>query len=115
MISLHFKDPLTGIRKVLISHGDESLVLLAAYSFAILSPNEAPHELGGHLLSRNSEMSLGAWQVSLNRNGELMFNVRYVACGGGLTAGLLKFICDGLIRETAEFDRRMAKAGLLRA
>jgi hypothetical protein len=114
-IALHFKDPLAGIRKVYISHGDEELVLLAVYSFAILPASSVPPEVCSHLLSRNSELSLGAWQAARDRDGDVLFNLRYVASGRGLYAALLKYACEGLVREAASFDQRMSQAGLLRS
>ena len=113
-IMLHFKDSLTGIRKVFISGGDEPLVLLAVYSFAILPANNVPEQVCSYLLSRSSEMSLGSWQAAADRDGDVLFSVKYVAAGRGLTAALLKFACEGMIREAASFDLRMSKAGLLR-
>jgi hypothetical protein len=112
-IALHFKDPLAGIRKVYISSGDEPLVLLAVYSYAILRADSVPQEVTSHLLSRSAEMSLGAWQATQDRDGDVLFAVRYVASGRGLTAALLKFACEGMVREVVDFDQRMSKAGLL--
>lgn len=113
-ISLHFKDPLAGIRKLFISHGDEPLVLIAVYSYAILPAEKVPPEVNGYLLSRSAEMPLGAWQASCDSDGDVLFSLRYVAAGRGLTAPLFKFICEALVREAGAFDERMGRAGLLR-
>ncbi len=113
-IALHFKDPLAGIRKVYLSHGDEPLVMLVVYSFAILPANRLPEEVIGHLLMRSAEIGAGAWQMSVDGDGDAIFCVRYTASGRGLTAAMLKYVCQGLVREAAGFDERMSKAGLLR-
>ena len=113
-IALHFKDPVAGIRKLYINSGDEALVLLAVYSYAILSAGSVPHEVSSHLLSRSAEMSFGVWQASVDRDGDVLLCVRYVAAGRGLTAALLKFAGEAMIREAIDFDQRMQRAGLLR-
>lgn len=113
-IMLHFKDPLVGIRKVYINHGNEPLVLFAVYSMAILPTKSVPAEICPHLLTRNAETAVGAWQLSLTDDDEALFCMRYMASGVGLTAPLLKFTCEGMIREANAFDTKMKQAGLLR-
>jgi hypothetical protein len=113
-IKLHFKDPLVGIRKVWIHGGDEALVVFNVYSHAVLAKDEVPDEVVGHLLVRNGVISTGAWGVSVDDDGDCLFFVKYYALGNGVTAPVLKYICDTMIREAAAFDRKMQAAGLLR-
>lgn len=112
-IVLHFKDPLVGIRKVYISHGNEPLVLFAVYSMAILPADSVPPEISSHLLMQSAELAVGGWQASVTDEGEVLFCIRYVASGVGLTPPLFKFICEKMIRGAGEFDAKMQQAGLL--
>lgn len=113
VIRLHFKDSVAGTRKVFVTGGDSPVVLLAAYSFAILPAARVPAEVTSYLLARNVEIPFGSWQGDRDDDDDVVFGVRYVAIGRGLTAESFKFICEGLVREAMAFDERMCRAGLL--
>jgi len=113
-ILLHFNDPLGTIRKVYIDDGDEGLVSFTVYSFAIMPAQEVPEQVIGYLLRQNSDVSIGAWQVRIDDEGDALCRVAYRALGAGLKADSFKFICESMIGEAAAFDKRMHAAGLLR-
>jgi len=112
-IYLDFKSPIAGTRRMLISRGDEALVNFSVLSFAEVSPRRIPKEVLGYLLERNTEIALGAWDMFVNEDENVLFLCRYTAIGVGLNAGLVKYICETLNQEVHEFDERLQKAGLL--
>jgi len=112
-IYLDFKSPFASDRRLLISRGDEALVIFSGMSFAEVPAHNFPQEVLGYLLERNAEMALGAWNMQITEEGKALCFCRYVAIGMGLNAGLFKYVCEGLNEEVHEFDVRMQKAGLL--
>ncbi len=111
-IRLHFKDPLFGIRKVCINDGDGPVVILAAYSYAIVAASAVPKNLPPSLLMRNAELALGAWEAFVD-DDKVFFRVAYCALGNGLDARTFKFICEKLSAEAGAIDQKMQAAGLL--
>jgi len=113
-IGLHFKDPLLGIRKVIVNAGcPEAMVAFTVFSAAALPPTQVPADVLGYLLERNSEL-LVAWQIFVKEDGNLAFAVDHYAFAAGLRSEFFKTLCGALVREVQEFDDRMHKAGLLR-
>jgi hypothetical protein len=110
---LHFKSPLAGVRKVLVSRGDEALVVFCVLSFASIPGRDLPPEVAGYLLERNAKVVLGGWHMVISDDDRAGFAVKYVALGPGLNAGLFKHICESLNEEAHEFDVKMRKVGLL--
>lgn len=113
-ITLYFNDNVVGQRNLYIRHGDEPLVLFAAYSHAILPESQVPDEIAPYLLLRNAELGVGKWEISKSDENEVFFAVVYWALGGGIDAAALKYISESLIREANQFDAKMQRAGLLR-
>ena len=113
-IVLHFSDSLGTVRKVYIHAGDEALVTITVYSFAIMAAREVPQEIIGYLLRANSEVAIGAWQVAIDEDEDALFRVVYRALGAGLTGESFQFICQSMIGEAVSFDKRMHAARLLR-
>lgn len=113
-IEICFADSLRKSRKVFIFGSDKPLVTLAVYSFAILPRDKVPEQVLGHLLRQNSELLQPAWQVGVNENDDVLFSLRYCALGDGLTADTLKYLCETMVHEVVEFDKKMHKAGLLK-
>ena len=112
-IYLDFKSPIAGVRRMLISRGDEALVIFSVMSFAEVPAHNIPHEVLGYLLERNAELVLGAWNMQVTEEGKTIFFCRYVAIGMALNAGLFKYICETLNEAAHEFDVKMQRAGLL--
>ena len=112
-ITLDFNDPVTSRRSVYIASGDESLVLFTTFSMAIVSATDVPDGIPAYLLLQNSKQGAGMWQMT-HDDTSVYFSLIYRALGDGLNAGALKFICQGMVREAAQFDERMLKAGYLR-
>ncbi|HZU34735.1 MAG TPA: hypothetical protein VFA18_02430 [Gemmataceae bacterium] len=115
MVALHFKDPLVGTRKVMVSDGDGPLVVLSAVSHAIHPARLVPEQVAGNLLIRNWNLDIGAWEATVDRDGDAIFRVTYSALGAGLDAHSFKYICERLANEALAFDRSMQAAGLLAA
>ncbi len=111
-IALHFRDPITNIRPVLVTCGD-SIVGISTYSVSAIPTNRVPTEVLGYLLLRNNELTAGAWRVSASDNGNASFALAYYALIGGLNAPMLKYICETQVKEAHAFDARMRGAGLL--
>ena len=113
-VCLHFKDPLLGIRKVIVSAGcQETMVGFAVISAAALPPRQVPADVLGYLLERNSELPV-AWQMFVKEDGNLGFALDYCTFAAGLQPDFFKMLCGTMVREVQEFDAKMHKAGLLR-
>jgi Putative bacterial sensory transduction regulator len=112
-IRLHFKDPLVGRRKVSIRNGDGALVGFLVMSHAINKATDVPDQVAGHLLVRNWELAIGTWEATVDDDGDAIFCVEYTALGAGLDSEMFKYICETMVNEALEFDRKMQAAGLL--
>jgi len=111
---LHFKDPLLGIRKVLIRiRSNGAIVSFTVFSAACMPPEEVPISVLGYLLERNGQ-SFPAWETVDHDNGEISFAFYYYALAAGLDRTVFKLLCESMINEAYEFDLRLSKAGLLR-
>jgi hypothetical protein len=111
---LHFKDPIVGIRKVLVCFGDrEVFVGFTVFSAVCVPAQQVPLNALGYLLKRNGQPFVG-WQMCVGNNGDVGFAVNYFALAAGLRPEVFKLICETLIQEVHEFDAKMDKAGLLR-
>lgn len=112
---LHFRDPLVGVRKLRIFAGEGPLVSFYVNSFAALPARSLPEEVPCYLLLRNSEIGVGAWQMTTpDDDGDVLFLFQYCALAAGLDPDGFKFICEKMLREALAFDEKMHKAGLLR-
>jgi hypothetical protein len=114
-IRLSFRDPVVGARNVIIANGNSAAVSFTAMSHAILAAADGPEQVPGHLLVRNWELEVGAWEGSVDSDGQAIFRLTYMALAAGLNAGTFKFIVESLVSESSDFDRKMQAAGLLRA
>jgi hypothetical protein len=110
---LHFRDPIVGVRKVLVAASpDGTLVTFAAVSVATVPPGRVPPDLLLHLLGRNADLALGAWGAG-EVEGRVNFRVTYSAGAAGLDAGVFKAACEELVREARGLDAKLQAAGLL--
>jgi hypothetical protein len=113
-IKLHFNSSDGDVRKVRISNGDKTIVGFSAHSDAILTADRVPADLLAYLLRRNLDDSgIGTWGISVDDEEEATFHLCYMALGDGLDAQALKFICESLSNEAADFDNKLHQAGLL--
>jgi hypothetical protein len=109
---LHFKDPLLGIRKLLITVGSGGrLVMFMALSASDLTPERVPTEILGYLLRRNYELVLGAWRMSVDNT--VTFSVAHGMLMSSLNPGVFKAMCEMICKEAYEFDAKLRQAGLV--
>jgi hypothetical protein len=113
-IGLYFEDSVVGRRTVYIHGEDDELVAFVAMSHAILPQREVTPEMVVHLLQRNRECLPVAWSMRIGQDGRVGFVLQYLAFGEGLSAAGVKYVCQKLVAEAAEFDAKMKRAGLLR-
>lgn len=112
-IALHFDDPVTGVRVVLVSIVEcGAMISFTATSAVTMPAKEIPGSVLGYLLERNSH-SIVAWRVSISDDGSAIFAANYRALTPGLNPGVFKMICQSLLQEASDFDERMQKAGVL--
>ncbi len=112
-VALHFNDPVTRIRKVLVSIVEGgSMVSFTVASAVTMPAKEIPANVLGYLLERNSAR-LVAWHVSVGDDGSAVFGINYRALTPGLNPGVFRMLCQMLLQEASEFDDRMRKAGVL--
>jgi hypothetical protein len=113
-IQLHFKDPLIGIRKVLVSVGDHgTLVGFQVSSAATIPAAKVQASILGYLLARNEDL-LSAWRMSVDDSDDVNFRLNYVAIASGLDHGIFRMLCESMVKEAYEFDAKLNAAGLLR-
>ena len=111
---LHFKDPLVGIRKVLVGFGDQEFYVgFTVFSGVCVPPQQVPLNALGYLLKRNGQPFVG-WEMCVGDNGDVGFALNYFALASGLRPAAFKLICETMLKEVHEFDAKMDKAGLLR-
>jgi hypothetical protein len=97
VIRLHFNASDGETRKVRISGGES-----------------VPADLLAYLLRRNlDDGGLGMWGIMVNDDDDVTFLNYYMALGDGLDAEALKYICESLTSEAADFDDKLRQAGLL--
>jgi Putative bacterial sensory transduction regulator len=114
VIRLHFNGSDGEVRKVRITGVDKSLVSFFVPSDAVLPVDRVPADLLGYLLRRNlNDSGIGMWGIMVNDDDDVTFLIYYMALGDGLDAEALKYICESLTSEAADFDDRLRKAGLL--
>jgi hypothetical protein len=113
-IILYFKDPLVNIRKLMIAPSDSGqLAVLTVISAAEMPAGNVPVEVMAHLLARNKESLLAAWQLMENGNGNVTFAVTYCALVQALDGATFKVICETMCKEVHAFDAKLRQAGLL--
>jgi hypothetical protein len=114
VIRLHFKASDGEMRKVRITNGDKSLVGFFVPSDAVLPVESVPADLLAYLLRRNlDDGGMGMWGIMVNEDDDVTFLNYYMALGDGLDAEALKYICESLTSEAADFDDKLRQAGLL--
>jgi hypothetical protein len=113
-IILNFKDPLFGIRPLLVTTSDNSdLVVLSSHSRAQFRPDSVPPQLAYYLLLQNKNASFHAWQVAENDNGTVGFSVLYSTMANALTAPIFKTICEKMCEEAINLDVKLRQAGMI--
>jgi hypothetical protein len=109
---LHFKDPLVGIRKLLITVGESGrIIVLLVSSAGHFSPQQLSSEVLGYLLRRNSELVFGAWRLAADTT--TTFDLTYGLLASGLDAAVFKALCESMCKEVYDFDAKLRQAGLL--
>jgi hypothetical protein len=114
VIRLHFNASDGEVRKVRITGGDQSLVGFFVPSDAVLPVESVPADLLAYLLRRNlDDGGMGMWGIMVGDDEDVTFLNYYMALGDGLDAEALKYICESLTSEAADFDDKLRQAGLL--
>jgi len=81
---------------------------------AIIPAPQVPDNIFAALLVWNSKLPFGKWQVEgSDDHDKLFFALDYCALSEGVNKGTFKVICEQMLKEVAEFDQRMKKAGVL--
>jgi hypothetical protein len=109
---LHFNDPVVGVRKIAITVRNR-LMSFRVWSPASMSARQIPGEVMGHLLLRNSELAVIAWQVFDAGNGNAAFALASNMLMAGMDAPVFKYVCETMVKEANDFDVKMKAAGLL--
>jgi hypothetical protein len=111
-IVLYFEDSIVRTRRVRVGAGDRYVGFICG-SAAAMPSRKVPYEVLGYLLSRNSQLPAGAWQVAAIDGGKVSF---YMTCDvllKGLDADEFQLICASMAREVHDFDAKMKEAGIL--
>jgi hypothetical protein len=112
-IFLYFNDPIVRTRKVIICGGDTGkLTAISVLSGITLFGQEVKPETLGHLLERNGELLVGAWQALDLDDGKVTFALKYCALATGLDATTFKCICEYMVKEAHDFDAKMKAMGI---
>ena len=112
VIRLHFRDPVCGVRKVIVRADDASRVQFVVASAA--SMRTVPNPVSEYLLTRNMELPFGGWSLTRNGDGDALFALIFLCLSAdGLTAPQFKAICETLTGEARDFDAKMKGSGLL--
>ncbi len=110
--ALHFKDPLVGIRKLLITVGESGrIIMLLVSSAGQFSPQQLSPEMLGYLLRRTSELVFGAWRLAAGTT--VTFDLAYGLIASGLDAAVFKALCETMCKEAYDFDAKLRQAGVL--
>jgi hypothetical protein len=111
---LYFQDEILGKRNLSIVTGDTGQVaLLSVRSAAALPARQLPPEVLAYCLKRNGTLTTGAWELTEANHGNMTFCLSYCALVEGMDSSTFQFICNSLITEAAEFDKKMRAAGVL--
>ncbi|OWK41000.1 hypothetical protein [Fimbriiglobus ruber] len=113
-VELHFRNPTGGIAIVRVESADEDWVLFSAHSAAVLPVSTVPPEVTGYLLRQNAALAAGGWAAIVSPSSAVAFGLLYRTPGPGLCPASFQLVCESMAREAAEFDARLAAAGLLR-
>jgi len=112
-IGLNFKDPVVGIRQVVVSAGQSgALAALSVISAAQFSPSDLPDQLGNYLLIRNKTGVFHSWRLT-ESEGKVGFTNSYYALMKGLDASIFKVIIETLLKEVCEVDSGLRNKGLI--
>ena len=107
-VRLHFKDPLIGIRKVVVLGGDQDGAVTFCVGSAVDLPlQEVPVVALAYLLERNREPFV-RWQMNRGGDGKVSFALCYSVPAPGLNPSMFKTVCETMVQEAHEFDGLMA-------
>jgi hypothetical protein len=110
----HFKDPLFGIRQVLVTVGSKGEIgMISSQSNAQIPANSAPGKLAYYLLAENSKSGLYAWNMSENDNGTVTFSLACTTLVLALTADLFRHICASMATDVSNLDAKLRQAGVI--
>jgi hypothetical protein len=109
---LHFNgDRLTPKRVVYVIDGDGMASFLCKCR-AQFSSRTLPDDLLPAMLVRNVDVTVGAWQASVDSGGVSLL-LRYNALTAGMDAATFQRICTMMLREVAEVEAGLSGKGLL--
>lgn len=104
---LDFKDPLIGIRKLLITVAySGKMAGFSVFSVVDLHVRQLSGKLMAYLLYRNSEM-LGAWHMKINDDGTVSLCVAHNLVLQGMDAGLFRALTQELLKEANDLDTKL--------
>jgi hypothetical protein len=104
---LDFKDPLCGIRKLLITVGESGRMAgLSVFSVVDLHVRQLSGKLMAYLLHRNNDM-LGAWGMKIKDDGSITLCVAHTLVLQGMDAGLFRTLTQELLKEANDLDTKM--------
>lgn len=113
-IMLHFKDPVFGIRPVLIAVGTQGgLCMISSRSNAKIPAARIPGQLACYLLTENGKTGLFAWSLSANDDGTGTFVLSCMTPVPALTPQMFQHLCTSMAAAAADFDAKLRQAGLL--
>ena len=112
-LSLHFNDPLIGIRKVLIGIGGQGTVVgFSVFSAVRIVADKIPASVLSYLLRRNHNLCV-AWRIGVGNGGNAVFALNYCTLASGLDPAVFKMLCNTMVTEAHQFDAKMKHVGLL--
>ena len=110
-IALHFNDPVTRVRTVLVSIIERGTMVSFTVGSAVTMPaKEIPANVLGYMLERNSHCIV-AWQVSIGDDGSACFAVNYLALTPGLNPGVFGMLCQCCCKRPANSTTGCARPG----
>ena len=107
-IRLHFKDPLIGIRKVVVtaSTDDPAMSFTMRSSVGLMPARKVPADALAYLLERNSRLIV-TWQMYLGSDGNALFGMSYYTYSLAMNPTFFKHICETMVQEDQAFDAKM--------
>ncbi|HWB11270.1 MAG TPA: hypothetical protein VG826_18720 [Pirellulales bacterium] len=102
--------PTEGKRPIFISPAGEC-VAFATFSDAIFDSRKVPDVAMAFALAANEDSPFSKWHISLEGD-EAAFWLAYATLGAGLTARMVREVCDKMVEMAAQFDVRMRQERL---
>lgn len=107
LICLHFDGP-GGVRKVYISDDSSAIADFSVGSLCVVATRNLSSAVPAYLLARNeSGRCPGRWEMVYGDNGTATFCLTHSVRRDCLNAQILKWTCEALCNEAADFDGKM--------